>query len=66
LFARALRRIDQIQPSTARAPIASMLEAGIEECAISSSLLGHRLNYLMELARALVDGVRADIDEDAG
>jgi hypothetical protein len=56
LFARALRYVDQIQPHTVRESIAAMLEAGVEECTISSeSLLGHRLNHLIRLADALIE-----------
>jgi hypothetical protein len=32
-----------------------MLVAGVEECVVSTSLLGHRLNYLIQLAQALVE-----------
>ena len=55
LFARALSRVDQIQPPMVRAPITAMLVAGVEECVVSTSLLGHRLNYLIQLAQALVE-----------
>lgn len=53
LFARALRRVDQIQPLALREPIAAMLEAGVERCAISRSLLGQPVNHLLALAEAL-------------
>ena len=53
LFARALQQIDQIQPAALRGPITSMLEAGIELCAMRASLLGQPVNYLLDLARAL-------------
>ena len=53
LFARALQRLDRIQPAAARAPIAAMLEAGIEQCATLRTLLGQPVNHLLDLARAL-------------
>lgn len=53
LFARALQRVHRVQPATLRAPITAMLEAGIERCAVSQSLLGQPVNYLLEMAHAL-------------
>lgn len=54
VFARALQQVDRIQSAALRAPIVAMLEAGIEECVVADTLLGHRLNYLRDLAWALV------------
>jgi hypothetical protein len=55
LLAHALSQVDRIQPSAIRAPIKAMLLAGVEECVISTTLLGHQLNYLIELAKALIE-----------
>jgi hypothetical protein len=55
LFARALQHVDRLQPPAVREPVAAMLEAGVEECAVSASLLGRRMNYLIELAQALTE-----------
>jgi hypothetical protein len=54
LLSDALGHVELIEPSAAREPIRMMFRAAIEECTISSSLLGKRLNYVLELAEALV------------
>jgi hypothetical protein len=56
LFARALQRVDQVEPPSIRGPITSMLEAGVELCAISTSLFGKPVNHLLALARGLTEG----------
>lgn len=53
LFARALRRVDRIQPASLREPVAAMLEAGIEQCTLCRPLLGKPVNHLIALADAL-------------
>jgi hypothetical protein len=53
LFARALRRVDQIQPTAAREPIAHMLEAGVELCATAQTLHGRPIVPVLRLAEAL-------------
>ncbi|GAA4226136.1 hypothetical protein GCM10022254_10160 [Actinomadura meridiana] len=58
LLSDALRYLDLIEPPAAREPIRGMLRAAIEECAISNSLLGKRINYVLELAEALVAASR--------
>lgn len=57
LFTRALAGIDQIQPVALREPIRDLLAAGIEQCAISASLLGRPVNHLIALATALIPPV---------
>lgn len=54
LLSDALGHLDLIEPPAAREPIRAMLRAAIEECVVSNSLLGKRLNYVLELAEALV------------
>jgi hypothetical protein len=53
LFGRALQQVDRIQPASLRDPIVAMLEAGIERCVVSRSLLGQPVNHLIALAEAL-------------
>lgn len=55
LLTRALTRVDRIQPPELRKPIAAMLLAGVEQCTVSTSLLGKPVNNLLDLARALAD-----------
>lgn len=55
LFTRALTRVDRIQPPELRKPITEMLLAGVEQCTISTSLLGKPVNNLLDLARALTE-----------
>lgn len=61
LFTRALAGIDQIQPVALREPVRDMLAAGIEQCAISTSLLGRPVNGLIAVANALIPPVDGTI-----
>lgn len=55
LLSKALSHLDKVQPSGAREPVRQMFRAGIETCAMSRSLLGMPVVYVLELAQALVD-----------
>ena len=55
LLARALGNIGRLQPAAARAPVRDMLAAGIERCAISTTLLGQPIEHLVTLATALAE-----------
>jgi hypothetical protein len=55
LLSEALEHLDRVEPSTAREPIRGMFRAAIERCAISTSLLGQSVNYVLDLAQAIVD-----------
>jgi hypothetical protein len=55
LLTDALDHLDLIEPPAARAPIRLMLRGGIEQCAMSRSLLGKPVNFVLELAQVLVD-----------
>lgn len=55
LLSDALTHLDRIQPPAAREPIRGMFRAEIERCAMSNSLLGRPVNYVLELAQAIVD-----------
>lgn len=55
LFTRALRQVELIEPASLREPVAAMLAAGIERCALVPSLVGQQVNYLIALAQALAD-----------
>ncbi len=55
LLTRALDLLDLVEPPAAREPIRQMFRATIELCAVSGSLLGHPVRYVLELAQALVD-----------
>ena len=58
LLSDALGHLNLIEPPAAREPVRGMLRAAIEECTISNSLLGKRINYVLELAEALVAASR--------
>lgn len=58
LLLRALGYVDLIEPASARTPIKRMFEATIELCAVSSSLLGRPVGYVLDLAQALVDAAK--------
>jgi hypothetical protein len=55
LLSEALSHLDKIQPPAAREPVRQMFRAAIETCALSRSLLGMPVVYVLELAQALVD-----------
>lgn len=55
LLSEAIDRIDLIEPPGAREPIRSMFRAAIEMCAVSHSLLGQPMVYVLQLAQSLVD-----------
>lgn len=55
LLTDALTHLELLEPAAAREPVRLMFRAGIELCADSRSLLGKPVNYLLELAEALVD-----------
>lgn len=55
LLSDALTHLDCVEPPAAREPIRGMLRAAIEQCAVSKSLLGLPLNYVLELAQAILD-----------
>lgn len=54
LFSEAIEHIDSLNPPAVRKPIRDMFRAEIERCAISTSLLGQSVNYVLELAEAIV------------
>lgn len=54
LLSDAIEHLDRVEPSEAREPIRGMLRAAIERCALSKSLLGQPVNYVLELAQAIV------------
>jgi hypothetical protein len=54
LFSEAIEHIDSLEPPAVRAPIRDMFRAEIERCALSRSLLGQPVNYMLELAEAIV------------
>lgn len=53
LLSDALGNLDLVEPPTAREPIRSMFRAAIEECVGCRSLLGKRVNFVLQLAEAL-------------
>jgi len=55
LLSDALEHLDRVEPPAAREPIRDMFRAAIELCAVSTSLLGQQVNYVFELAQAIVD-----------
>jgi len=59
LLAEALGHLDLVEPAAAREPIRSMFKAGIELCAVSTSLLGKPVAFVLDLAQALVDQAEA-------
>lgn len=54
LLSNALGHLDLIEPAAAREPVRGMLRAAIEECTVSSSLLGKRLNYVLRSIQSWV------------
>lgn len=66
LLADALDQLGLIEPSALRDPVRQMLRAGIEQCAVSRSLLGKPLVNVLRLAQALVDeGRRGAVETGA-
>ncbi|MFG2001623.1 hypothetical protein ACGFNU_20975 [Spirillospora sp. NPDC048911] len=55
LLTDALDHLALVEPRALREPVRMMLRAGIEQCAISSSLLGKPVGHVLMLAQALVD-----------
>lgn len=55
LLSEAIEHLGRVEPPAAREPIRSMFRAAIELCALSSSLLGQPVNYVLDLAQAIVD-----------
>jgi hypothetical protein len=55
LLSAALGHLDVVEPPAAREPIRSMFRAGIERCALSTSLAGLPMRYELDLAQAIVD-----------
>ena len=49
----ALTRLDVVQPPELREPVADILRAGVELCAISPSLLGRPIEHALRLATAI-------------
>lgn len=58
LLSAALGHLDLVEPPAARKPIRSMFRAGIERCALSTSLVGLPMVYELDLAQAIVDTAR--------
>jgi hypothetical protein len=58
LLSDALGHLDVVEPAAAREPIRSMFRAGIERCALSTSLMGLPMVYELDLAQAIVDAAR--------
>lgn len=59
LLSNALGHLDLVEPPTAREPIRQMFRATIERCTASDTLLGQPVQYVLELAQALVDASRS-------
>lgn len=55
LLTDALDHLALVEPPALREPVRMMLRAGIEQCAISSSLLGKPVGHVLRMAQALVD-----------
>jgi hypothetical protein len=60
LLSDALGHLDLLQPEAAREPVRLMFRAGIEKCVLSRSLLGLPMNFVLQLAQALVDEAAAE------
>lgn len=58
LLSDALAHVHRIEPAGCREPVRQMFRATIEMCAVSSSLLGKRVEHVLQLAQALVDSER--------
>lgn len=55
LLTRALGRLDALQPPEVREPVRHMLNAAIEMCVISRSLLGKPTVHVIRLAQVIAD-----------
>lgn len=51
----ALMHLDLVQPHALRGPVADILRAGIELCALSDSLLGKPIMHAVAVAEAITD-----------